>query len=195
MLLGIIILGVFGALSIVNRFVYGEDWPLSFKGRVSISVMLAFASFVSLLKTEELTKALPLDWDFAAIIIYVFAGLNLVFGVGILYPKIIKWKSILLMIYLAMWIPCYVIGTNQGAEVGGLQNGITNLYYKIPIQLGMMFWVYYFGIRDLDVKVKKASKTAKKTKEKTRKSNVKTSKSGSSANAGGAQTKKKTAKK
>jgi uncharacterized membrane protein len=78
----------------------------------------------------------------------LFTGvLEILASVGLILNKTSKLTSTLLIIFFVVILPANIEGSIDKVELGGMNQGVEYLYFRIPLQILFIAWIYYFGIR------------------------------------------------
>jgi uncharacterized membrane protein len=125
---------------------FGNSLTMSFMGRIALAVMLIFTGSSHFYKTEEMVQMMPGFLLYKIQVVYLTGILEISFAIGLILDRYAKWTSIALILFFLAILPANVIGTLKRVELGGMENGPGYLYFRIPLQVLFMIWVFYFGI-------------------------------------------------
>lgn len=142
----IIFIVSFAIVFLLDKFFF-KRLSLSFKGRFAMAVMLVFTAIAHVTHTEEMVQMLPDFLPLKKEIVYFTGLIEIAAFIGLLLPKWSMLTSILLILFLLAILPANIIGSLKQVNLGGMQNGIAYLFFRIPLQLFFIGWTYYFGIR------------------------------------------------
>lgn len=146
----IILLISFCIAWLLNTFVLKNYFTWSFMGRIALAVMLLFTGSAHFYKAEEMIQMIPeflpnkIQW------VHYTGLLEIAAAIGLLISRTAKWTSIVLIFFFLSILPANIIGSLKKVELGGMENGLVYLYFRIPLQLFFIGWTYYFGIHRLD---------------------------------------------
>lgn len=143
----ILLIACFVITFLLNKFFLKNRLSISFIGRLSIAIMLVFTGIAHFTKTELMIEMMPDIVPFKREMVYLTGILELAASAGLVMNRISKLTSILLIVFFLAVLPANIIGSIRQVELGGMEQGIKYLYFRIPLQLIFIFWVYYFGIR------------------------------------------------
>jgi uncharacterized membrane protein len=138
----------FGIALIVTKFATGIfDYSLS--GRIAMAVMLLFTASGHFAFPKGMVAMLPGAIPFKVPVIYFTGLIEIVAAIGLLISASQHLASWMLIAFFIVILPAnihaaikkvdYQKGTNTG-------NGIQYLWFRVPLQLFFILWVYYFGI-------------------------------------------------
>ena len=80
-------------------------------------------------------------------LIYVTGVFELFAAVAILVPSMARDTGIALSIFLVLILPSNVYAAFKRVEFGGHGAGPVYLLVRVPLQLFLIGWVYWFSIR------------------------------------------------
>lgn len=118
-------------------------------GIIALSLMLFFTGMGHFLFTNGMIQMIPNYIPFRKVIILVTGVIELVLAI-FLVTGFRKQSSWLLLMFLITVLPANIYAANKSVNyrTGELDGpGIDYLWFRIPLQLFFMFWVYYFGIK------------------------------------------------
>ena len=123
-------------------------WQLA--GRIAMAIMLSFTAIGHFVFIEGMTAIIP---DFIPLkkeLVYATGILEVLLGIGLLIPKL-KLKSgwILIMFFITI-LPANINASikNINYQTGELDgNGLEYLWFRIPLQILFIVWVFYTAIK------------------------------------------------
>ena len=143
----IIIIVCFGITLLINKFLLNDRFSLSFIGRFSLAIMLIFTGIAHFAKTDLMIEMMPEFVPFKKKSVYLTGFLEVIASIGLLTQKFSKLTSIMLILLFLAILPANIIGSMREVKLGGMENGVNYLYFRIPLQLLFISWAYYFGIK------------------------------------------------
>jgi uncharacterized membrane protein len=143
----LLLLSGFGILFLVNRFLLKGKLSLSFRGRCAMAFMLLFTGTAHFTNTAEMVQMLPGFIPLKQETIYLTGIIELAAAAGLVWDKFSRATSILLIIFFLAILPANIIGSLKQVQLGGMEQGATYLFFRVPLQLFFIGWVYYFGIK------------------------------------------------
>ena len=143
----IIIIVCFGITLVINKFLLKDRFNLSFIGRFSLAIMLIFTGIAHFAKTDLMIEMMPEIVPFKKESVYLTGFLEIIASIGLLTRKFSKLTSIMLILFFLAILPANITGSMREVKLGGMENGVNYLYFRIPLQLLFIIWAYYFGIK------------------------------------------------
>ena len=129
-----------------------KEWMISFAGRIAMSVMLLFTALGHFLYPEGMVLMLPDFIPFKKAMIYLTGCIEIAAANGLLIPRLRKLTGWLLIIFFILILPANIhaaihqvnleTATNDG-------NGLNYLWFRIPLQLFFIGWVYLFAVKNV----------------------------------------------
>lgn len=166
----IVLFSVF-LISVLGLKIFRGKVNYSLSGRCALSAMFLFTAMGHFMFPHGMVEMLPDFVPYRTEIVYVTGIMEILFALGLLFPKFQKitaWSIIIFLIlvlpaniYAAMHNIDYQIGRTDGA-------GLEYLWFRVPMQILLIFWVYFFGVKqkqnfiksaNFDVNLKKLLKT------------------------------------
>ena len=115
-----------------------------------MSAMLLFTGVAHFIYPEGMTMLLPPFIPFKTELIYVTGVIEIAAAVGLLIPRYLRLTSWLLILFFIMILPANIYGAIHNVNIRTQANdggGLKYLWFRIPLQIIFIAWVYYFGIR------------------------------------------------
>jgi len=140
---------VFIVSSLIIRLLKGEmDDALA--GKIALALMLVFTSLGHLLYTDGMTLMLPEFIPFKKEMIYATGLVEVMAAIGLFVPQVSRITGLLLIVFFLLILP-----TNIRANLKHINYetatfngpGPSYLWFRIPFQLLLIAWTYYFVIR------------------------------------------------
>ncbi len=144
----IILLASYVIMLLANRTFLKKRFSNNLLGRAAMSIMLIATGIAHFTSTEAMAAMLPDFLPFKSLVVYVTGILEFAAAIGLLFNKSFRFTSILLIIFFVCILPANIIGSMKEVALGGMENGASYLYFRIPLQLFFIWWVYYHGIRN-----------------------------------------------
>ena len=144
----IFLLGTFAILFLINRFLLGGRWALSFIGRASMAVMLIVTGIAHFTNTEQMVAMMPDFLPAKREMVYFTGVCELAAVVGLLWSRTVRLASILLIVFFVLVLPANIAGSLKSVQFGGMEHGALYLLFRVPLQIFFISWVWYFGVRN-----------------------------------------------
>jgi uncharacterized membrane protein len=117
------------------------------RGRIGIALVFAFTGIGHFIKTSAMTQMLPPWVPLRVTLIYVSGVLELLGCLAILIPAVSRYAGITLCIFLLLVLPSNIYAAFHRVDFGGHAAGPIYLLVRIPLQLFMIGWIYWFAVR------------------------------------------------
>jgi len=147
MALLLILIASFTVFFLTNKFFFGNKFTPSFIGRVSLAIMLVITGVYHFIYTDLMIAMLPEAIPLKKETILFTGVLEITGSVGLILNKTSKLTSILLIVFFFAVLPANIKGSIDQVPLSGMKHGIIYLYFRIPLQILIIAWTYYFGIR------------------------------------------------
>ena len=143
----IVLIVVFGILVVIDKFLLRDKFGLSLTGRAAMAAMLTVTGTAHFTSTDLMMEMMPDFLPAKREIVYFTGVCELLAVFGLLWNKTAKTTSVLLIIFFIAVLPANVIGSLKQVRLGGMENGAIYLFFRIPLQILFILWIYYFGIK------------------------------------------------
>jgi uncharacterized membrane protein len=144
----IFLLGTFGILFLINRFLLSGRWRLSFIGRASMAVMLIVTGISHFTNTEQMVEMMPGFLPAKREMVYFTGVCELAAVIGLIWSRTAQLASILLIVFFLLVLPANIAGSLKSVQYGGMEYGAIYLLFRVPLQIFFIWWVWYFGVRN-----------------------------------------------
>jgi uncharacterized membrane protein len=143
------LLGTFTA-SLFGIRLFGEGFDFSMAGRIAMSAMLIFTAVGHFVFVQGMTMMIPSFIPFKKEIVYLTGIIEVAAAIGLLIPKFQNLVAWLLLLFFLLILPANInaainkIDYQKGTTDG---DGLAYLWFRVPLQVFFMVWVYFFAIR------------------------------------------------
>ena len=143
-----ILLGIF-AVSFPVLKLFGEESAFSLAGRIAMSGMLLFTAVGHFVFVKGMTMMMPNFLPFKKEMVYLTGGIEVAAAIGLLIPIFQNLAARLLLLFFLLILPANInaainkIDYQKGTTDG---NGLNYLWFRVPLQIFFMAWVYFFAI-------------------------------------------------
>lgn len=117
-------------------------WPR----RVSLAFVFAFTCLGHFIKTSEMARMLPPWFPVRIPLIYATGVFEWLGALGALIPQVSHYSGMLLCAFLVLVLPSNVYAALNRVDFGGHSAGPIYLLIRIPLQLVLIGWAYWFTI-------------------------------------------------
>jgi len=121
--------------------------PEPLRGKIGITLVFAFTGVGHFLKTSSMAEMLPAWIPMRVPLIYVTGIFELLAAITILVPSLSRYTGIVLCAFLLLLLPSNVYAAFQRVDFGGHGSGPIYLLVRIPLQLFLIGWIYWFAVR------------------------------------------------
>lgn len=146
----IVLLIVFIVSLVVTRIAYGH-FEFAISGRIAMSAMLLFTAIGHFAFTKGMAQMLPAFVPFKTAIIYLTGIIEIGAAIGLMFPISSVATAWLLIVFFILILPANIyaaihhIDYQKGTFDG---NGLTYLWFRIPLQIVFVVWTYLSAIKN-----------------------------------------------
>ena len=145
----LIILIVVFILSLCISKVTDRRWHFVFSGNLAMCAMLFFTAAGHFAFTKGMEMMMPPFLPFKKGFVLLTGVLETAAGIGLLIPRWRRLTATWLIIFFVLILPANIYASMmhvdlQKADYNGA--GTEYLWFRIPLQLLLIAWVYFFGI-------------------------------------------------
>lgn len=145
----IVLISAFVISLLVNK-VFNGNFEIALSGRIAMSAMLLFTAFGHFAFTEGMTMMLPDFIPFKTETIYFTGIIEIVAAIGLFIPSLRILTAWLLIAFFILILPAniYAAIKNIDYQKGTFDGqGLTYLWFRIPLQVLFIVWVYLSAIK------------------------------------------------
>jgi uncharacterized membrane protein len=145
----IVLLGTF-TISLLIFKITSKKHEVARSGRIAMSAMLVLTAMGHFMFTKGMAMMISF-LPFSTVIVYVTGLLELVLALGLLIPKTRQLTAWLLIVFFIVLLPANIyaayrhVNLQEGNYTG---EGISYLWFRIPLQLFFICWVYFSSIKN-----------------------------------------------
>jgi uncharacterized membrane protein len=126
------------------------EWNFHSGGNIAMFIMLCSTSIAHFIYTKGMEMMIPDFIPFKLGLVYLTGVLEFLFGLGLLFPATQHAAAIALIVFFIL-----VMVANINASVKKVNyiksdfsgSGVAYLWFRVPLQLFFIAWVWYFGLR------------------------------------------------
>lgn len=119
----------------------------SLRGRIGIALVMAFAAVGHFAMTAQMAQMLPPWVPMRIALIYASGVFEVMIAFAILVPRFARITGIVTCIYLLAILPSNVYAAVERVDFGGHAAGPAYLLVRVPLQLILVGWTYFFAVR------------------------------------------------
>jgi len=130
----------------------GAVWPglmldPGLRGRISLALVFLFTASGHFVKTRSMSEMLP-PWVPGRVpIIYVTGLLEITGAAGLLVSSTYRLSGTCLILFMLAVLPTNIYAALKRVDMGGHGQGPRYLLVRVPLQLVLMIWTYWFAVR------------------------------------------------
>jgi uncharacterized membrane protein len=146
----IIMLVLMTAPCIVSRIVSavtGRVFNVRGAAAIGLGILFIFTGIGHFIQTEPMAQMLPPWVPERTLLVYLTGGLEFAIAVGFLAPKSRRFTGWVAAIVLVLFFPANIYAAINHIPMGGHAWGPVYLLIRAPLQIIILFWVYWFTIR------------------------------------------------
>jgi uncharacterized membrane protein len=145
----LVLLSVFLLSNFVIKLIT-HHYDLLLSARISMCIMLCFTAIAHFVFTKGMIMMIPPIVPFKTEFVYVTGLAEIVLGIGLLMPNFQVYSAWALIVFFIFLLPANIyaavnhIDYQKGTFNG---NGISYLWFRVPLQILFIFWVYLSAIK------------------------------------------------
>lgn len=144
----VLLISVFILSCGISKLISGH-WNTTFSGNLAMSLMLCFTAMGHFIFPKGMQMMLPSFLPLKAEIILLSGLLEIVFALALFFPSTRTYTGYALMLFFLLLFPAniYAVSKKVNIERADFSGpGISYLWFRIPFQLLLIGWVWYFCI-------------------------------------------------
>jgi uncharacterized membrane protein len=118
-------------------------------GNIAMCLMLCFTAIGHFRFSDGMTKMIPAIIPFKKEIVFMTGIFEILIGICLLFPQIRYQTGIILILFFLFILPANIYAAKHHVDYqkGTTdENGLKYLWFRIPMQLFLMIWVWFFAI-------------------------------------------------
>lgn len=126
------------------------SWNFTFSGNLAMCFMLCFTAIGHVIYAEGMTMMIPPFIPFRKEIVYITGVMEVIFGIFLLFPKYRRVTGIVIIIFFVLILPCNIYEAVNYIDLATASYngaGPVYLWFRIPLQIFLIGWIYFFSIR------------------------------------------------
>jgi uncharacterized membrane protein len=145
----IILIAAFVLSLIISKLITRQP-KLILSGNIAMSAMLFFTAIGHFVYPAGMAMMLPDFIPFKLGMVYFTSFVEIAAAVGLLIPALRYWTGVLLILFFILVLPANI---NAAIKQVDLKNasytgkGLSYLWFRVPLQILFIVWVWYFAIR------------------------------------------------
>lgn len=130
--------------------VAARDFDVRGAAAIGLGILFIFTGIGHFFQTEPVQQMLPPWVPERTLLVYLTGGLELAIAVGFLVPESRLFTGWIAAVVLVLFFPANVYAAINHIPMGGHAWGPKYLLIRAPLQVIVLFWVYWFTIRQPD---------------------------------------------
>jgi uncharacterized membrane protein len=145
----IVLLSVFAVSLAVNK-IFRDNYEFALSGKIAISAMLVFTAVAHFAFTKGMAMMFPDFIPYKTEAVYLTGIIEIAAAIGLLVPNFKVVTAWLLIAFFMLILPANIyaaikhIDYQKGTFDG---NGLTYLWFRIPLQILFIVWTYLSAIK------------------------------------------------
>ncbi|KAA6439186.1 hypothetical protein FEM33_12965 [Dyadobacter flavalbus] len=144
----VLLISFFASLGLTK--VYSGSWDYLLCGNIAMCVMLFFTAIGHFKFSKGMQLMIPEIVPFRKALVFVTGIMEIVAGIALLFPSLRHGTGIFLIVFFLLILPANVHAAinkidYQKNTLDG--KGLDYLWFRIPFQIFLMLWVWYFSVR------------------------------------------------
>ena len=147
----LIVLMVAFVLALFGTALFGSGVDYFFSGRLAMAVMLLFTSIGHFKYADGMGMMIPAFIPKRNLFVYITGFIEIAAAIGLLWTSMLKMTGWLLIVFFILVLPTNIYASLKRVnyEKGTYDGpGPVYLWFRIPLQLFFIGWVYFFAIRN-----------------------------------------------
>ena len=126
-----------------------SDYDFYLAARIAMSMMLLFTALGHFMYTKGMTMMIPRPIPFKLFLVYFTGVMEIIMAVTLLIPRLTVFTGWIIMLFLMLLLPANIyaamnqVDYQKGTFKG---DGIKYLWFRVPLQLFFIMWVYFSSI-------------------------------------------------
>lgn len=146
----IIVLLVVYVISIFAIKIFRGKYELPLAGRIAMSAMLLLTAIGHFIYADGMAMMLPEFIPYKPEIVFLTGIIEIAAAIGLLLPALKVMTGWLLIVFFIAILPAniYAAINNVDFQKASFDGSGTNyLWFRIPLQIFFIFWVYFSAVR------------------------------------------------
>jgi len=123
------------------------DVAESFRGRVGITCVFLLTGLAHFFQAKPMSAMIPgrVPERYRLPIIYLSGVFELTAAIAVLFPSLCRMVGVLLCGFLVLVLPVNIGSAIRRVRFGGHEAGPVYLFARVPLQIVLIFWTYWFA--------------------------------------------------
>ncbi len=128
------------------------NWKLLFSGNLAMCLMLCLTAFGHFKYPAGMAMMVPAFIPFKAGIVLVTGTAEILLGIMLLFPGLRQVAGITLIIFFVLMLPANIYAALNHVNFMNVSKsgpGVSYLWFRVPLQIAFIAWVYFFSVKPL----------------------------------------------
>ena len=128
-----------------------KDFKWHFNGNLAMCCMLCFTGMGHFLFTKGMAMMLPDFIPYREALVYITGVAEFIFGILLLFPAYRTTTGVIIILFFVLVLPANIYAVLHNVnlkEANYTGNGVGYLWFRVPLQVFLIGWVYIFSVRD-----------------------------------------------
>ena len=137
-------------ISLIVIKITNKEYDYALSGRIAMSVMLVFTAIGHFAFTKGMSMMIPKFIPYKETFVNLTGIFEILLAIGLLIPRFKYISGWTLIIFLLLMLPANIYASinNINYQKGTFDgNGLTYLWFRIPLQFLFIIWSYISAIR------------------------------------------------
>ena len=143
----IVLLVTFAFLWALDHFVLKGRLGLSLTGRIAMASMLLLTGIAHFTSTDLMVEMMPDAVPMKREMVYFTGVCELAGAAGLIWNRTSRLAAIMMIIFFVAVLPANIAGSLKQVNLGGMEYGPAYLLFRVPLQIFLIWWAYYFGVK------------------------------------------------
>jgi uncharacterized membrane protein len=127
-----------------------RDFDARGAAAIGLGVLFIFTGVGHFIQTEPMAQMLPRWVPEQVLLVYLTGVLEFAIAIGLLVPKTRRFTGWVAAVVLVLFFPVNIYAAINYIPMGGHAWGPVYLLVRAPLQAIILFWVYWFIIKQLN---------------------------------------------
>ena len=115
--------------------------------RLGLALMFVFTAVGHFVETDAMVRMIPPVVPWRVEIVYASGIFEFALAAALLHPSTSRAASIVSIVFLASALPLNIYAAMNAVPMGGHGMGPIYLAARVPVQVFIACWAYYFGVQ------------------------------------------------
>ncbi|MDH3530410.1 MAG: DoxX family protein [Acidobacteriota bacterium] len=142
----IILITTFVVFYLLNTYAFDGRFTMSFAGRFALAALLLAAGIAHFTSIEPMVAMMPETIPYKRELVYFTGICELLAVFGLLWDKTARLTGGMLILFFVAVLPANIAGALNSVPFGGMVDGPSYLFFRIPMQLLFIAWAWVFAV-------------------------------------------------